>query len=174
MSVNSNKMLERVRKLLAKAEGGTTDEERDALVAKAQELMMEHAITEAMLRTTGVAKSSFKPIMKFINIENPFANGKIDLIFGSAEANRCKAVIYKGYRGKNRRVEVFGMEDDVKFVELLYTNLLLQVTTEQARASKDGRSTGAAWQNAFIRSFAWRVTSRLQENTRLNAKKLDF
>lgn len=49
----SDLMTDKIRKLLAMAEGGSTEQERATFLDKAQRLMIEHAVDEAMLRASG-------------------------------------------------------------------------------------------------------------------------
>jgi hypothetical protein len=55
MTDPNDSTVERIRKLLAMAERGSTEEERDAFNAKATALMVQHAIEEAMITDIGRA-----------------------------------------------------------------------------------------------------------------------
>jgi hypothetical protein len=67
---SDNTLLERVRKLLAKAEaGGTTPAEAEALTAKAAELMAKYGIDRALL--AAARPETDQPADRVIDIANP-------------------------------------------------------------------------------------------------------
>ena len=87
------KMLARVRALLAKAEATEYPDEAEALSAKAQALMVRHSLTEAVAdhargRTSTAAG-------RRIWIDNPYVGAKVALVQAVAQANRCPAVWIK-------------------------------------------------------------------------------
>ena len=113
-----NRMLTKVRALLAKAESTDFEEEAGALTAKAQELMARHAIDHAMV--TG--RDDSDPCGRRIGIDDPYALGKANLLAAVAGANRCRAVWMDRYGFST----VFGFPGDLDIVDLLYTSLLVQ------------------------------------------------
>src|SRR5262249_56557754 len=107
------RMLDRVRALLAKAESTEFPEEAEAFTAKAQELMARYSIDHALLAAdTGAAD---QPTGIRVGIDNPYEAAKALLLQEVAEANRCRAVWSKqlGF------ATVLGYPADTGAVELL-------------------------------------------------------
>ncbi|MPY79112.1 MAG: DUF2786 domain-containing protein [Actinophytocola sp.] len=155
------KVLGRVRALLAKAESTQFPEEAEALSAKAQELMNRHAFERAMLdadtHADQVATSSR------IWLDSPYIDAKSHLVSAIAAANRCKAVFYPhlGFVG------LVGEELDLEITELLTTSLLVQATramlAEGSQTTYTGVSRTRSFRRSFLVSYATRIGERLTE-----------
>ena len=156
------RVLAKVRALLAKAESTEFEEEADALTAKAQELMARHAIDQAMLAG---AASSEAPCGRRVGVDDPYAQGKANLLAAIARANRCRTVWMDGYGFST----VFGFPDDIDIVEVLYMSLLVQATRAMiasgAVRDSTGRSRTRSFRQSFILAFARRIGERLQAAT---------
>ena len=165
------KLLARVRALLAKAESTTFPDEADALTAKAQQLMTRHAIDAAMIDDPAATGST--PEHRVVMIERPYASAKLSVLGGVAAANRCQAV----FDHDDDRAHLFGYTVDLDMVEVLYTSLLLQVTTAinaaGPRTDATGRSRTRSFRHAFILAFARRVSERLAEAARAAVTEVD-
>ena len=154
------RMLERVRALLAKAESTNFPEEAEALSAKAQELMARYAIDRAMVESAasgGRRRSGGGSSGRRIGIDDPYAGAKSLLLSVVANANRCRAV----WSGGLGLATVFGADDDLDIVELLFTSLLCQATSAMAAA----RSTSKSFRYSFLVAYATRIGARLREAT---------
>jgi hypothetical protein len=157
-------VLEKVRALLAKAESTEFDEEADALTAKAQELMARYAIDQAMVAST---ETDERPGGRRIGVDDPYAQGKANLVAEIASANRCQTVWMSRYGFST----VVGYASDVEIVEVLYTSLLVQatraMTASGAVRDSAGRSRTRSFRQSFILSFAARIGERLRAATRV-------
>jgi hypothetical protein len=157
-----DRVLERVRALLAKAESTTFAEEAEAFTAKAQELMARHALDRAMLDGAGQAAG---PGGRRIGTDDPYAQSKALLLDEVATANRCRTV-WSPSLGFST---VFGHEADIDGVELLYTSLLVQAARAVAAAGpqidRRGRSTTRSFRKSFYVAYATRIGQRLREST---------
>lgn len=163
----NEELLERVRKLLAKAEGTSFEVEAEAFFAKAQELMQAHAITEAMLaRERG---SSEKPILLSVRAEAPYSREKLTLLSAVARQNRCR-VVELGYEGEpGRRGDLFGFPSDVEYVQTLWTSLMVHAVSEmmKLRASSSARRGATeTLRRSFWLGYARRIIERLREANR--------
>ncbi|CAN5794443.1 DUF2786 domain-containing protein [soil metagenome] len=156
------RLLARVRALLAKAESTEFDEEAEALTAKAQELIARHAIDDALLHADDDVG---EPSVRRIPVDDPYADAKASLLAQVAGANRCR-VMHSPDLGW---VTAFGYDHDLDAVELLATSLLAQATGAMARhgSRRDayGRSRTRSFRRAFLLGFANRVGQRLREAT---------
>jgi hypothetical protein len=156
-------VLPRVTSLLAKAESTTFPEEAEALTAKAQQLMVRHAIDAVMVeanrkerRTAPVASA------RRIGIDDPYGQAKAILLQAIAEANRSQSVWSKAFGFAT----VFGDEADLDAVELLFTSLLVQSARAMIAASPPGAASAGrtrSFRQSFLVAFASRIGDRLQE-----------
>jgi hypothetical protein len=159
MRTTDQRMLDRVRALLAKAESTEFPEEAEAFTAKAQELMARHSIDEALLAAQ--KGSSDQPGGVRVGIDNPYEAAKALLLQKVAEANRCRTIWSKqlGF------ATVFGFPSDIDAVDLLYTSLLVQGTTamvlEGSRRDGFGRTRTRSFRQSFLNAYAIRIGQRL-------------
>nr|WP_228718358.1 DUF2786 domain-containing protein [Kitasatospora acidiphila] len=158
------RMLSRIRALLAKAESTEYPQEAEALTAKAQQLMAQHSIDEALL-AVGRPDSAATPGAVRIGVENPYEGPKAMLLDAVAAANRCRVVWAKEFSF----CTVIGFDSDLDAVELLYTSLLVQATAAMQQAGSrqhlDGASRTRAFRQSFLVSYAARIRERLTEAT---------
>ena len=162
------RMLERVRALLAKAESTEFPEEAEALTARAQELMARHSIDEALVaavaaRQSGKAGSGTEASGRRLFVDSPYEAAKAILLDVIAKANRCRAVWHKQLGMSS----VVGFPSDLNAVELLFTSLLVQATTAMlaagARQDAAGRSRTRSFRQSFLAAYAQRIGERLAE-----------
>jgi hypothetical protein len=162
------KMLARVRALLAKAESTTFPEEAEALSAKAQELMSRYSL-ERMVRDGlgSVASDPYPAAARRLWLDNPYVAAKALLVGAVAEANRCRSVLSE----KLGFTTVLGDEVDLEIVELLSTSLLVQATRAMVAAgsqiTRGGQSRTRSYRQSFLIAYATRIGERL--NTARNA-----
>ena len=122
---SDNALLERVRKLLAKAESaGVTGPEAEALTAKAAELMARYGIDRALL--AAARPETDRPANRVITVPNPWARVQAHLLCGLASAMRCQCIILPS-SAPGTRIHVFGYESDIERADVLYTSLLVQM-----------------------------------------------
>jgi hypothetical protein len=159
------RILERVRALLAKAESTTFPEEAEALSTKAQELMARHAIDRALLDATAGIESGVSG--RRLAIDDPYAKEKSLLLARVAHANRCTA-IWEPDVGWST---VFGAEDDLDIVDLLFTSLLCQATGAMTAAGSTaegalgGQTRTRSFRQSFLVAYATRIGARLRDAT---------
>ncbi len=163
---NKDDMLNKVRALLAKAEGTDNEHEAEALTAKAAELMAKYGIDAAM---ASQRDHQSKPGNKVILIDAPYAGPKGSLLGVVARAFRCRAVQLSGRDKTQLKVHLFGFESDMEMVEILFTSLLLQATHGAVRVEKQtdyyGRSRTRSARSSYILGFAAAVQGRLATST---------
>ena len=153
------RILGKIRALLAKAESTEFTEEAEALSARAQELMAKYSIDHALLAAEAGRKD--EPASRRLPVDNPYEGPKAQLLEEVAKANRCRAVWYKNL-GMSA---VIGFPADLNAVELLFTSLLVQANTAMLRAGakrdRYGRSRTRAFRQSFLMSYAIRIGERL-------------
>lgn len=159
-----------VRKLLAKAEGAATEAEAESYTAKAVELMARHGIDAALLAAADPGHEEIGPLR--VPVADPYSAGKARLLGWTAVALGCRWVMHRASGGRVAAVTVFGHASDRERVELLYTSLLLQVTSRLVRLRprhrderhSDERHRGesvAAYRRSWLYGFAAEVHRRL-------------
>jgi Protein of unknown function (DUF2786) len=169
---NGNPLLERVRKLLAKAEAaGTTPAEAEALTAKAAELMARYGIDRALL--AAAQPETDQPADRKITIDNPWARVQAHLLCGLASALRCQAVILPR-SGPGTRIHLFGFASDIERADLLYTSLLVQMWQGLAAADVPrGVRSVRAWRRSWLLGFTSAVTARVRAAEQRAAEQAD-
>jgi Protein of unknown function (DUF2786) len=157
------KVLARVRALLAKAESTTFPEEAEALSAKAQELMSRHCLERIVIETADTASSAdpHPAAARRLWLDNPYVAAKALLVGAVAGANRCRTVLSE----KLGFTTVLGDEVDLEVVELLSTSLLVQATRAMVSAgsqtTRTGRSRTRSYRQSFLIAYATRIGERL-------------
>ncbi|HYN29152.1 MAG TPA: DUF2786 domain-containing protein [Dermatophilaceae bacterium] len=158
------RILSRVRALLAKAESTPYEAEADTFTAGAQALMARHSIDAAML-AAGARRPSDRPGARRIGIDRPYEAPKVLLLDVVATANRCRTVWSKGLGF----VTVVGFEPDIAAAETIFTSLLVQATRavagEGRRVTRHGQSRTRAFRQSFLTAYAHRIGDRLREVT---------
>lgn len=155
-----DRLLERVRALLAKAEATGYPAEAEAYTAKAQQLIARHSIDEAVLRA-GAGDSTVVPFARRIGVDPPYEAEKAALLDAVARANRCHLV----WSPEFGFATVFGFDADIDAVDLLHTSLLVQAHRAMARteppSGKSGRARLKSFRQSFLVAFAARIGERL-------------
>jgi hypothetical protein len=161
-------LLDKVRALLAKAEATAFEEESDAFLSKAQELMTRHNLDRAVLHEAeqgGVVGIEARRCW----LDDPYLKQKGFLLAVVAGANRCRSVSLYEYGF----VTLFGHPDDLSTVEMLFTALLVHATkqmTLSARAPEmwplgAGKRDASrpSYRRSFLLAYASRIGARLRE-----------
>jgi hypothetical protein len=164
-SDTADRLLDRVRKLLAKAEAeGVTAAEAQALTAKAAELMAKYGIDRALLAAR--RPETDKPASRIVQLYNPWAGVQAHLLCGLAAAMRCQCILLPSPAG--RRVHVFGYASDIERADVLYTSVLVQMwhglvaagVPDATRAG--GAGSARAWRRSWLLGFAAAVIARVR------------
>jgi hypothetical protein len=158
-------MLEKVRKLLAKAEDpGCTPAEAAALNDKAAELIAKYGVDQALL---AVARPEADPVGDAtIAVHPPYALDKAGLLATVAGAMRCRTVRRKEWQrggGYAYLMHLFGAASDLERAELLYTSLLVQASYGLASAEVPGWEAPAAFRRSWLAGFTRAVGARLHQ-----------
>jgi hypothetical protein len=153
-----NRVLERVRALLAKAESTDFPAEAEAYSAKAQELIARYSIEEVL-----AAAPDATPLARRLGVDHPYESEKASLLDAVARANHCHTV----WSPELAFSTVFGFDADIDAVELLYTSLLVQANRAMARDEPvKGKARIKAFRRSFLVAYAHRIGERLEQATR--------
>ena len=156
----SSRLLDRVRKLLAKAEDeSVTPPEAQALTAKAAELMAKYGIDRALLAAE--RPETDKPANRMLDIDNPWARVKAHLLCGLGSSLRCQAILLSTSTGS--KVHVFGFQSDLERLDVLYTSVLIQMWHGLAGAQvPEWSRSPRAWRRSWLLGFAAAVIARVR------------
>lgn len=169
MTNTDDPVLDRVRKLLAKAEDPSCPPaEAEALTAKAGELIAKYGIDRAMLAAT--EEGADTPGDRVIVVDPPYALDKVGLLCAVGRVLRCASVRRTDrpppdYR-KRLSVHLFGFDSDLERVELLYTSLLVQAANALAKTPVPQWENVAAFRRSWLAGFTKAVAVRLQDAER--------
>ena len=159
-SIERDRMLNKIRALLAKAEATTHAAEAETFTAKAQDLMTRHAIDEALLHAD--SDTSVPVLTRRVHLESPYTAAKALLLDAVGRPNRTRVV----FHAEHAFCTVIGPPVDVDHVEMLFTSLLIQATRAMTEAG--GRPVGsfdrsATFRRSFLSAYAVRIGERLTE-----------
>ena len=162
-SAAPGRLLDRVRKLLAKAEDeSVTPPEAEALTAKAAELMAKYGIDRALLAARQPETDA--PASRLVEVDNPWARVKAHLLCGLGSALRCQCVMLTHPGGM--RIHIFGYASDIERLDVLYTSLLIQMWHGLVAAPVPARAGPRAWRRSWLLGFASAVTGRVKDAER--------
>jgi hypothetical protein len=155
-----DRLLDRVRKLLAKAEDeSVTPPEAQALTAKAAELMAKYGIDRALL--AAARPDTDAPSSRMVEIDNPWGRVKAHLLCGLGSALRCQCIMLTTKEGL--RIHVFGYASDIERTDLLYTSVLIQMWHGLAGAQvPEWARSARAWRRSWLLGFAAAVIARVR------------
>jgi hypothetical protein len=140
--------VEKIRKLLAKADRAGTVEEAEAFAAKAQELMSKWAIDQALLREKEHRTSEI--VTRTIIVAQ--SNRHADIVLAGEIADANDLFLVQNANNYQPYVKVTGFIEDIESFQLLFTSLLIQLSLAQRKAVRDDYES---WQpkSRFVRSF---------------------
>lgn len=122
------KFLTRIQKLLDKANAnGTTEQERQLLLDKADELMLKHAIDAAMLDATLTRSERRAPVKERFHAADPNAPHFVKfrtLMRLITRLHRVRVAFYS-----NGDVALVGFRDDVEYVQMKWLNAYLHFSS---------------------------------------------
>ncbi|MDB9846010.1 DUF2786 domain-containing protein [Acidimicrobiales bacterium] len=162
-----NTIITRVQALIAKAESSPYPAEADAFMAKAQQLINDHAIDQA--RLTGADPTSVGH--DTVPMTGTYTKERSLIWSAAAKANRCQILTLSGYgSSKVASLTLIGREQDRQLVRLLATSLELQAL--KRLDSLDPQATAGSpvvQKRSFLRGFALEVADRLRRSGHTHA-----
>ena len=154
-------LIDKVRKLLAMAEGTSNPNEAEAFSRKAAELIAEHRIRPEQLTASTTAEMR---VDEYELGRGAYVRGRLALLQVVAEAHACQVVFQAQQAGTVAYVAGFG--SDLETVGLLYHSLHSQASS---RMSRERRATAAAtqqWRRPFLFGYADQIRTMLDTTMR--------
>jgi len=151
------KMLERVRALIAKADSTNFPEEADAFRAKADELMEQYTIEMWMVKAAqdGVGKRP-EPEMRDIDFSWYWGHPRKSELWSlmSSTSYHCRVVVVtRGIHGD--KIKVAGLPADLDYFDMLFTHLLLEFGRRLLPHVEPGLSPQENAYNLRTASLGW-------------------
>jgi Protein of unknown function (DUF2786) len=182
-SIAPTEILRKVQKLLALSGNNSNAEEAATAAAKAQALMDEYRITQAMLYVER-DRDDEEEIVDFAKKDAPLDNlgsrlptwrGALATIL--AKANQCYTFAQKKVelltREVSTHIEIVGRPSDVDTVRYLYAYLVREIDRLVAR---DGRGCGKTWANNYrigvVETISLRLRTQRAETERAMHEKV--
>ncbi|HTJ40145.1 MAG TPA: DUF2786 domain-containing protein [Dactylosporangium sp.] len=165
-------MLDKVRKLLAKAEDpACTPQEAEALTAKAAALIAKYGIDQALLDAREERPAAVGN--RRVELDAPYLREKAYLLHVVAAALRCRSIRLERRTADGLRISMhlFGFEPDVAGVELLFASLLVQAARGLLREAVPAGEQPAAWRRSWLVGFGAAVSERLAEASRAASER---
>lgn len=154
---DSTAMIERIRKLFAKAESTTSVHERDALLSKAYDLLAKHGIEEALARGADDSEAETVTVWEF----RPKGSYKLDqmiLIGAVASALHCQTV-----RTGQEVAYVYGVKRHLDRISMLGGFLVAYMLGNLATLKAPYGVHATTYRKSAMSAFASVVGSRLRE-----------
>lgn len=163
-----DRMIDRVRRLLAIAEDPAASENEAATAwEQAQKLMTLYAIEDWQLHSR---ERRNDPIIKHrVGLSpNPMNKPKAELAHYVANGNRCRTYSDVFLAGNNRQVVgavvFYGTERDCRQAEMVWTSMETYRASHWRQAARDCRGkANAKWRNGYYKGFQERIWDRYEE-----------
>lgn len=153
-----DKITQRIRGLLDKAESTEFDAERDTFIAAATKLMAKHQVDMAAVsaagRTTERGEVGVRRLGGFGR--GPYVMAKASLAAVAGEAAGCRV-----WRS-DTHVVFCGYDDQTASAEVLYTSLLVQTTRGAARDYRPAHGSRTSYNRNYMLGFATEVRERVR------------
>jgi hypothetical protein len=140
---NLDKVLDKVRKLIAKAEHeSTSPTEAQTYREAADALMLKYSIDQATATQTGPANRQKPMIITVVVGPHTDITGYVATMLSRVARHcRCKVRHYTGYtREEGYSSKVYGFESDVRYFEILFTTIRLHMLGVLLPKVVDGQS----------------------------------
>lgn len=170
----SDKQVDRINALLAKAEAASTQEEADTYNAKASELMIRYGVEQAMLAAArGEADASEEIVKITIDFKGQFAQAQMRLAWHVAQSLTGEAVTgfkttdYKG----GVHLTLIGFDSDISNVKAMIASLLLQCESEmfdwweyeKAAYKGQGQYDKTVARRSFIEGYSSAASKKIRD-----------
>jgi hypothetical protein len=161
-------ILDKIRKLLTKAEGTDNEHEADIFMSKAQELMLKHSIDEAVARQHNPNRKTLIEKRKIDFGRMLGRNDKVSMLGSIAKHHQCRIWHSTGSGGY---VVICGFPEDIDSVEALWTSLCLQADVACAKAMAEGQreEQNVKCDERYLENMkrnGWRIDSQIHDGSR--------
>jgi hypothetical protein len=160
------KMLERVRALIAKADSTEFQGEADSFRAKADELMAAYAIEQWMVEDAQKGSTERpKPEVRYFDFSWWYQHAQHTALwwmFGDVARHARCVVALRGHgsNGDYRRIPVIGLSSDLDWFDMLFTSLMLEMSKNLYPKAESGREPGENVYRMRMAGMGWKEITR--------------
>lgn len=172
--MSENPMLGKIQALINKAQSTDSAAEREALLAKADELMQKYAIDAAMLAAVkklngGKQEDPTKDLLQFGQRGEDMLNQWYNLIIAVAEHYDCRFFGWSSGTGY-----LIGFPSNIEMVKMLYTSLHLHALTKLDPTPDKERMFDENVYNLHEAGLRWKDIAFLMNQAYHEAQELGF
>lgn len=160
MSTANEALIDRVRKLLAKAESTTNANEAEAFSTKAAQMIAAHRLDLGHVRDS-LERGSLG-IRRLPIGRGAYVRARLSLLMAVAGNHDCEVVFQSGPTGTTAIVA--GFESDLDVTELLYASLHTQAAGQMATMRRSTPAATQRYRRSFLFGYARRVAELLAES----------
>jgi hypothetical protein len=162
---NRDKYVEKVKKLLAKAESAGTEAEAEAFFAKVTELMAEWEIDDAELRDRGQASTSDGVDEMIVKVGSYTPKADASAMNSIIRAMGLRGGFSPYASGRPAYMRILGRESNLERFTMMWTSINLQMVMQMKKQEPKGVSRGdlRTWRQSFKMGYCATVGQRIKE-----------
>lgn len=161
-------LFEKIRKLLRKAESTKFEEEANAFIQKAQELMLRYQIDEEKLwKDDPQAREKIETITITVNSGSPGSQYQRIILSQVAQLSNSRMWFTEG----TDKCTVAGFSVDLAWVDMLFASILVQARFKMVIAQAASTTNARTFRTNWWRAYCDRICERLRETYR-NAERV--
>lgn len=153
-------LVERVRKLLDKAEGTNNPHEAELFAGKAAELVAAHRIDPRRLEQAGSADDL--DVRRFNLGRGAYVRARLSLLTNVADAHDARVVFQSGPEGMIAWAA--GFTSDLDVIEAMYASLHQQAASQMASIRRATPAATQRYRRSFLFGYAARLGDLLHES----------
>lgn len=157
ITVDREALVDRVRKLLAKAESTSHANEAEAFSAKAAELIAAHRLDPAHVRDS--LERGTLGLRRIPLGRGAYVRARLALLMAVARSHDCEVVFETGADGTV--AVVAGFDTDLVVTALLYESLHVQAAGQMATTKLATPAATQRWRRSFLFGYARRIDDLL-------------
>jgi len=155
--MDQERVIDKIRGLMAKAESSEYEEERSTFLDKATELMAKHRVDMAMLELAG-SKADDPVETRLITLTYQHIP-KQGLLAGT-----CTLFDIHAIRSGKKNVSLIGHKSDFDMYETLFVGLELQLDRELTKVQGDYHTATKSVRSSFAKGWVRRVITRMKDH----------
>jgi hypothetical protein len=156
--IDHEPLIDKIRKLLAKAEGTDNPNEAEAFSAKAAALIAAHRIDPEHVRES-LTRGSLG-LRRITLGRGAYVRARLALLSAVADHHDCEVVFETHTLGTV--AVVAGFEADLDVTELLYSSLHVQASAQMAATRMRTAAATQRWRRSFLLGYAKRIGELLE------------
>lgn len=166
-------IVRKIEALMRQAESTQYEAERNAFMAKADQLILRYQIDQAQIFATSHRNET--PIIREVWTDNPWEVSKGQLLAVIAKQYNCRPIQYHRSKGVGKRLrKLVGFTSDIDVTLVIWTSIQIQAFSQMERAwnEYEGYDHGKTWKVNFLDGFVYRLSGRFAEMKKENEKEI--